>query len=270
MEQDKLDDVVAMHAEWLRTGGQSGRQADLEEADLRQADLRGVDLSFATLAGANLERAELAGARLNGAVLSKTSLQYACFAEADLHQADLSGAFASGADFASAKLVGAILTDIQLDYACLRFADLSDADLAGASLAFGDLSDAVISESAPLAMMNLWHVNITNTKFGGSRHVLALATRSKPARETSPSELRSAKLVQKASLLWIVIGLTILLSGAAINIYEFIAYGALSKVTSFNYFVPLFIIVSGVPFFIGAHWIKRSILRNTAQSSGPG
>ena len=55
---DKLDSVVAPHAQWLHSGGAAGRQADFEDADLRQADLRGAD-QLRDVHRRELERAEL-------------------------------------------------------------------------------------------------------------------------------------------------------------------------------------------------------------------
>ena len=94
MDTEQLDSAIALHAQWLESGGQRGRRADFDDADLRQADLREVDLSDASLAGANLERAKLAGARLANANLSSATLGYANLTDANLASANLERAFA--------------------------------------------------------------------------------------------------------------------------------------------------------------------------------
>jgi uncharacterized protein YjbI with pentapeptide repeats len=59
MEQAKLDKILDEHKEWLRTGGESGKRANLSSADLSSADLRSADLSYADLRSADLRSADL-------------------------------------------------------------------------------------------------------------------------------------------------------------------------------------------------------------------
>ena len=82
--KDELNYILENHKSWSKSGGESGRQADLREADLREADLIGACLGGADLRGANLRGANLIGACLGGA--------------------DLRGSYFRGADLREAKL----------------------------------------------------------------------------------------------------------------------------------------------------------------------
>ena len=90
--QEKLNELVKSHGEWLRNedGG--------KRLYLRVADLRGADLSGAYLNGADLNGADLNGADLSWADLSGADLSWADLSGANLRGANLSGADLSGAD----------------------------------------------------------------------------------------------------------------------------------------------------------------------------
>jgi len=73
--QQQLASVLAAHAEWLESDGQSGIRLNLTAADLRGANLHGVflngaDLTEAYLYGVNLRNAYLSDADLTGAKLT--------------------------------------------------------------------------------------------------------------------------------------------------------------------------------------------------------
>ena len=76
MNQNELNERIALHSAWLR-GKPGGKRADLRNANLFGANLFGADLRRANLFDANLRRAALR--------------------RADLRRADLSGADLSGA-----------------------------------------------------------------------------------------------------------------------------------------------------------------------------
>ncbi len=93
------------HAEWVRSDGRSGAQADLS-----RLDLRGLDLRHRALRGANLTLCDLR--------------------EADLSYADLSGATLEGTDLRGALIRYASLDGVKL----LLPSQLAGADLTGAQL----------------------------------------------------------------------------------------------------------------------------------------
>jgi len=59
--------ILAAHAEWIATGGKSGKRANLHAANLYGADLSGADLRDINLSRAYLSRADLSRAYLYGA-----------------------------------------------------------------------------------------------------------------------------------------------------------------------------------------------------------
>lgn len=140
----ELGPALERHRQWLGSGWESGKRADLHGRDLHATDLCGVlltdadlhrcDLHQAMLVGAELDGADLHRADLHGAHLSHADLQWADLHEADLHDADLSGAVLEEADLHRADLHAADLTDARLYGADLRGADLRGADLRGADL----------------------------------------------------------------------------------------------------------------------------------------
>jgi uncharacterized protein YjbI with pentapeptide repeats len=103
--RDRLPEILAEHAKWLRDEGGSRANlsgANLSGADLSGANLSGADLTSANLSGANLSGADLTSANLSGAYLSGAYLSGAYLRGADLTSANLSGANLSGAVKAAA------------------------------------------------------------------------------------------------------------------------------------------------------------------------
>jgi len=96
---EKLAEILASHALWLRSDGASGECANLRWATLVGANFRGADLRWTNLRGANLTGADLTGA--------------------DLRDANFWGANLRGADLRGADLRGAILEDAILEGAIL-------------------------------------------------------------------------------------------------------------------------------------------------------
>jgi uncharacterized protein YjbI with pentapeptide repeats len=168
----ELQNIVQLHKEWLLSGGESGQQASLENADLRQVDLQNVDLSYAVLTGANLDRANLTGAKLVNADLRKCTLAYANLRQSDLSNANLSRSRAQGADFTEARLNKSQLEQMQLDNACLRKADLTGAQARRARFNRADLSRAVLdgccAEQAQFRQTNLTHSSLRQAVMHGA------------------------------------------------------------------------------------------------------
>jgi len=122
MNPQKLNQILASHALWLRSNEVLGGRAILTGANLQNANLEGVLLRRAFLRGVDLRGADLRWANLAGA--------------------NLTGANLTGANFTGANLVGANLRD-----ANLRGADLRGVDLRGASLEDVILEGAILPEN---------------------------------------------------------------------------------------------------------------------------
>jgi len=88
MEANELKKILKAHQGWL-FGGDAGKQACLEGANLEGAHLvraklewahlERAHLEWANLEGAHLERANLEGANLEGANLEGANLDYSCW-----------------------------------------------------------------------------------------------------------------------------------------------------------------------------------------------
>lgn len=262
MERDKLDSVVALHAQWLRSGGAAGRQADFEDADLRQADLRGADLSFATFTGANLERAELSGAVLRNAILRRVKMSYADLRGADLTAADLQQAVAEGVDLTGATLDGAIMVAARLDHSRLRSADLIDAVAASVSFRRCDLSDAKLAR-AELDDANLDHANLAGASFASDAERLFAATLSFRARAGGDGQLGADRrtlaaqsrqlqltLTLQTAALWLAVaGIVGCLFAGATDLALVAWHRSFAAVSGFNYFAALGISLVGILIF---------------------
>lgn len=92
MTPSELKDILKDHELWIESGGERGRRADLQGANLRSADLRYAYLRSAILMGVNLQSANLQGVNLASANLVGANLQGANLQHADLRGANLAGA----------------------------------------------------------------------------------------------------------------------------------------------------------------------------------
>ena len=142
---DDLVTVLDRHGQWVASGWECGKRADLHGRDVHETDLRGALLSDADLHRADLHEASLADGELNGADLHRC----------DLHGADLHGADLQWADLHEADLHGANLHDAVLDEADLHRADLHTADLTHAALSGADLRGADLREARGLCRSQL-------------------------------------------------------------------------------------------------------------------
>ena len=91
---------------------------DLSSADLEAVDLSGADLRRADLRGAYLSGAKLVHADLSGADLRRSHFANADLRHADLRGADLRGADLRGANLQETQFEGAVLSQTILDPAC--------------------------------------------------------------------------------------------------------------------------------------------------------
>lgn len=130
----ELSPVLERHCQWVASGWEMGKRADLHGRDLHTEDLRGV-----VLADADLHRADLHGALLTGAELDGADLHRADLHEANMRGADLQWADLHDADLHGADLRGAMLKEADLHRADLHAADLTYAQFTGADLRGADL-----------------------------------------------------------------------------------------------------------------------------------
>jgi len=64
--EQKLQDVLAAHAEWIESDGKAGTRLDLSDAELSFVNLREANLTDVNLSGANLKCADLNMAYMPG------------------------------------------------------------------------------------------------------------------------------------------------------------------------------------------------------------
>lgn len=253
MDKDQLDNAIALHAQWLASGGQQGRRAEFEDADLRQADLRGVDLSYANLAGANFERAELAGAKLANANLSSVALGYANLTDASLVSANLERAIAIGADFTRADLTQANLSAARLDYGVLRDTTVESAVAKNARLVHCDITGTRFNKT-DLQTANLKHTNSCGIQMSEAQIELL---KSPPAAdwngwETNPALVERRRLVRSTRLL-AKLGVAVTLGGITVaavmglaNLYLLARYRTTEAAIDFDYAWAFVISVAGL------------------------
>lgn len=67
MQQEELNQILALHEEWVTSAGASGTRADLAKADLQRLDLRYKILRLADMRGANMRGADMSDADMRGA-----------------------------------------------------------------------------------------------------------------------------------------------------------------------------------------------------------
>jgi uncharacterized protein YjbI with pentapeptide repeats len=146
---EKLQKILAKHAEWVKTKGEKGEKAYLGGADLRKAQLSGANLRWVDLRKADLRKANLRNADLCGADLRDADLCRADFIDADIRWAQLSWAYLCDADLSRANLRETYICEANLRGADLRGADLSGADLKGAIISGEQISTA-ITDSATI------------------------------------------------------------------------------------------------------------------------
>lgn len=125
---------LAAHAEWLNSGGTSGKRMEKPGRNLSghsypgiradQARFIGTNFTDADLTGVSFISVDCSGARFNGANLTR----------ADLRGADLGGVLFDGANLTEADLTGADLSGASLQNANLTRANFTEADLIAANL----------------------------------------------------------------------------------------------------------------------------------------
>ena len=73
MKQEELNEVLRLHKLWLR-GAESGKRADLQDADMQIADMRGADMR-----GADMRGADMLGANIRYADMRGANVDYSCW-----------------------------------------------------------------------------------------------------------------------------------------------------------------------------------------------
>ncbi|MTJ81900.1 MAG: pentapeptide repeat-containing protein [Telmatospirillum sp.] len=124
-----IDAILALHAQWVESGGQQGRRAKLEGREIAGRSLAGAVLTSALLRRADISASDATDALMHGI---------------DLRNADATGTRFVGADLAVARLRHARLCGCDLTGATLKGADLAGADLTGARFGHADLAGAIL------------------------------------------------------------------------------------------------------------------------------
>ncbi len=173
ISEEDLERVLEEHLEWVNSGGQRGKRANLERVNLVGADLHGVNLAEANLCQANLSKANLQGAglskaNLQGALMDGVNLQKASLWDSDLQGARLSLSNLQGANLSQANLYRANLRESNLQganmtRAFLHEARLSLSDMQGAILGRADLQNATLHH-AVLYEANLQGANLLGVR----------------------------------------------------------------------------------------------------------
>lgn len=166
MIHDDLETTLAAHAEWLRSDGERGAQANLPQADLAQMDLHGLDLSYAVLRGASLRRARLDGANLRHADLTDADLSYADCRGARLDAATLYGTRLEGAVLNGASFRGTALERTDLRYAQAQRADFTACTVVSSNLSHANLVRARFVR-ATLEFSDFRNAVLTGADFDG-------------------------------------------------------------------------------------------------------
>ncbi|MDR3440074.1 pentapeptide repeat-containing protein [Telmatospirillum sp.] len=135
-----IEAILQAHARWVESGGQDGKRANLEGADLSGRQLAGALLTSSMLRKADLSGCDFSGAEMHGVDMRNADAAGTSFVGADLAVARLRHARLSGCQFAQANLKGADLAGADLSGATMGDADLSGAILLGAHLAGADFS----------------------------------------------------------------------------------------------------------------------------------
>lgn len=101
MERKRFEHILEAHGQWLASGGRTGTQANLFQADLRGMDLEGIDLRgaycreaifyLANLAYANFYAADCYGADFRRGSLCESNFDQTNLRQAKLFMTDLSG-----------------------------------------------------------------------------------------------------------------------------------------------------------------------------------
>jgi uncharacterized protein YjbI with pentapeptide repeats len=105
------NEELLAHAQWLESGGKSGRKIDETGMNLAGAALNDLNLAKGQFVGTTFTKANLAGTNLSGGDFSGANLEGANLTDTDFTYADLIAANLNGASQTGIKLAGAKLAD---------------------------------------------------------------------------------------------------------------------------------------------------------------
>jgi uncharacterized protein YjbI with pentapeptide repeats len=143
--QETLNAMLAMHTEFVMSGGSSGRFERLQVAGLPMNIFtgkvsHGTQLVLKKLAGlSNLSGAELTCSDFSGSICEDVN-----FSKAILDRSMFTEAFFKGANFEGASCRGTDFTNSDLRYANFRNADLHNADFEIANCEYADFTGAIL------------------------------------------------------------------------------------------------------------------------------
>ena len=126
MTQEELNRILALHEDWLMSGG--------ERVNLVGANLDGMDFTNAKLSRMNFLGASLKYANFTGVDLIGSTLKYANFTGTNFTGAKLGGATLTATNFTDANFAGANLSGAIFSHTNLTHANFKGADLFRAAL----------------------------------------------------------------------------------------------------------------------------------------
>lgn len=145
--EEAFAQAMALHAQWLASGGEQGKRAVFRDADFSGKDiavlgvsLAGSDCSDANFEGANLCGVDCSGATFNRANMRNIKSHEALFLEAHFIGARLDKAECQGANFSQAILREASAVEANFVECSFQGADVREANFSQTRLDGADFS----------------------------------------------------------------------------------------------------------------------------------
>ena len=155
--------AVSNHAEWIETGGKSGKRLELEGVRITSYSFCGK-----SLAGARFRRCSFNGLDMSSIVLDMADLTNADLTHTNLKSASLKGTTLRGADLSNSNMTGARIEAMvlrgnklwpaNLDRALIINSDLTNASFAHSVMNYADISGSILSGT------NFIDVDLTKVK----------------------------------------------------------------------------------------------------------
>ncbi len=184
LSQEDFVEAMHFHEQWLNSGGQDGKRANLRGYDLRKIEFRDVIMSQANLrevnvAGVDFTHVSLASVDFSEAMLDEANLREVDMTSAVFSRASMRGINAEGATLVKANLTGAnvmrssmhhanceamVAREAFFDECLIHQANMTKANLRGSSFANCDLRD-VQFYGADIRESNMNGVNVTGADF---------------------------------------------------------------------------------------------------------
>ena len=143
--QETLNAMIAMHKEFVMSGGSNGKFERLEVAGMPMNIFMGNASGGTQMVVKKVGKSsDLSGAELTCSDFSGSLCEEVNFSKATLDRAMFTEAFFKGANFEGASCRGTDFTNSDLRYANFRNADLHSADFEIANCEFADFTGAIL------------------------------------------------------------------------------------------------------------------------------